>query len=174
MTPFEGVFATLLFDMALFGTSNPLINGIIRLFTTIQNSWDTPFANAEMATSSIDEFCVRLDIQRDPWIWEKDVRDYTSLNDFFSRAYSPDHRPCLGSGKLASPACCKILVYENDESMRTMLIKGCDYELGNIGLPANDLASYGRNRIIIGYLSPRDYHRVHAPISVRLFSVLHF
>lgn len=40
MTLFEGVFATLLFDMALFGTSNLLINFVIRTFTSIQNRWD--------------------------------------------------------------------------------------------------------------------------------------
>ncbi|KAL3823804.1 hypothetical protein ACHAXA_011591 [Cyclostephanos tholiformis] len=165
MTLFEGVFATLLFDMALFGTRNPLINGIIRSFTTIQNSWDRPFDNAGDATSSIDEFCSRLDIQRSPWIWERDAAEYASLNDFFSRAYAPRHHPELGHGRLVSPACCKILSYDSDESMRSMLVKGCDYDVGNIGLPASDLGAYGSNRVIIGYLSPRDYHRVHAPIS---------
>ena len=167
MTLFEGVFATLLFDMALFGTSNPLINFIIRLFTTIQNSWDAPFDDANAARTRVHEFCTRLDIQRTPWIWEKDAREYASLNDFFSRAYAAEHRPTLGTGRLVSPACCKILAYDNDNSMRTMLIKGCDYELANIGLPEYDLSSYGKNRIVVGYLSPKDYHRVHAPISVR-------
>jgi len=40
MTLIEGVFATVLFDLALFGTSNIFIKAIISLFTNLQNSWD--------------------------------------------------------------------------------------------------------------------------------------
>ena len=167
MTLFEGVFATLLFDMALFGTSNPVINGVIRLFTTVQNSWDRPFANADDAEGGIRDFCDRLDIQREPWIWERGIREYASLNDFFSRTYAPVHCPPVGSGRMVSPACCKLLVYDDDDAMRSILIKGCDYELSRIGLPGKDLDAFGRNPVLLGYLSPRDYHRVHAPISVR-------
>ena len=167
MTLFEGVFATLLFDMALFGTSNPMINGVIRLFTTIQNSWDRPFADADDAERRICDFCDRLDIQREPWIWERGMREYASLNDFFSRTYAPVHYPPVGSGRLVSPACCKLLVYDDDDMMRSILIKGCDYELSRIGLPGKDLDAFRRNPVLLGYLSPRDYHRVHAPISVR-------
>ena len=167
MSLFEGVFATLLFDMALFGTSNPVINGAIRLFTTVQNSWDRPFASADDAAGRVRDFCDRLGIQREPWVWERDEREYASLNDFFSRAYAPVHSPPLGTGWLVSPACCKLLVYDDDEAMRSILIKGCDYELSRIGLPGKDLDAYGRNTVLLGYLSPRDYHRVHAPVSVR-------
>lgn len=165
MTLFEGVFATLLFDMALFGTSNPIIHGIIRLFTTIQNSWDAPFASEDEARTRVNEFCTRLDIQQEPWIWEKGIHEYTSLNDFFSRTYAPTHFPKVGSGRLVAPACCKVQVYSDDEGMRSLLIKGCEYDISNIGLPGKDLDAYRANTIFLGYLSPRDYHRVHAPIS---------
>ncbi|KAL3803817.1 hypothetical protein HJC23_003979 [Cyclotella cryptica] len=165
MTLFEGVFATILFDMALFGTSNPIINGIIALFTTIQNSWDVPFKNKEQAAEKVGEFCNRLGIQQTPWIWEKSAEEYTSLNDFFSRTYSTEHFPKIQSGRLVSPACCKILSYPNDDSMKNILIKGCDYKLDKIGLfPEEDLEKYSTNRVWLGYLSPKDYHRVHSPI----------
>ncbi|ACI64476.1 predicted protein [Thalassiosira pseudonana CCMP1335] len=167
MTLFEGVFATLLFDLALFGTSNPIINGIISLFTTIQNSWDASFKSEEEAESKVTEFCNRLDIQQQPWIWEKPITKYTSLNDFFSRTYSPNHFPELGTGTLVSPACCKILSYSNDMTMKSILIKGCDYDINKIGLPEGDLQSYASNRVYLGYLSPKDYHRVHSPIHGR-------
>ena len=169
MTLFEGVFATLLFDMALFGTSNPIINGIIRLFTTIQNSWDTPFANTDEAIMKVNEFCTRLDIQcGEPWIWERMIHEYTSLNDFFSRTYAPIHFPKIGGGRLVSPACCKFTIYNDDEGMKSILIKGCNYDIANIGLPEKDLAAYRLNPIFLGYLSPQDYHRVHAPMTVRI------
>lgn len=155
--------------MALFGTNNPLINGIIWLFTSIQNSWDRPFNSCEMAEEKVTDFCERLQIQQEPWIWEKEKCEYTSLNDFFSRTYALKHFPTIGQGRLVSPACCKILTYNDDESMKSILIKGCEYEIDKIGLPENDLSKYAANRILIGYLSPKDYHRVHAPISVRVY-----
>jgi phosphatidylserine decarboxylase len=168
MTLFEGVFATLLFDMALFGTSNAIINGIISFFTRIQNSWDTPFSSEDEAITKTTEFCNRLDIQQQPWIWEKEIQSYTSLNDFFSRTYAPQYFPKIGDGQLVSPACCKFQSFVNDESMKSILIKGCNYDVANIGLPEEDLDAYRKNRVILGYLSPKDYHRVHAPISVRI------
>lgn len=167
MTPFEGVFATLLFDLALFGTSNPLINGAIRLFTTIQNSWDRPFESEAQATAKVDEFCDRLNIQREPWVWEKEAGGYASLNDFFSRTYAPEHFPPIGGGRVASPACCKLRTYRDDAAMASLLIKGCDYAIGRIGLPEEDLGGYASHPVFLGYLSPTDYHRVHAPVSGR-------
>lgn len=165
MTLFEAVFATLLFDLALFGTSNFIINGIISLFTSIQNSWDTPFAGSKEAEVKVRDFCERLAIQRAPWIWEKPAGEYTSLNDFFSRTYAPEHFPALGNGRVVSPACCKVNAYDDDTEMKSILIKGCNYDVGKIGLPTDDLEAYRSNRVFLGYLSPKDYHRVHAPIA---------
>lgn len=163
MTLFEGVFATLLFDLALFGTNNRIINGLIYLFTTIQNSWDTPFKSEAEAERAISEFCNRLDIQQSPWIWEKSVDEYTSLNDFFSRTYL--HFPRLGTGEVLSPACCTLQIYNNDAMMKTLLIKGCKYDIDRVGLPKEDISAYASHHVILGYLSPKDYHRVHSPIS---------
>ena len=163
MTLFEGVFATLLFDLALFGTANPIINGFIFLFTTIQNSWDKPFKSEADAERSISEFCNRLDIQQNPWIWDKLPTEYTSLNDFFSRTYL--HFPCLGTGNVLSPACCTLQIYNNDAMMKSLLIKGCKYDIDRVGLPKEDITAYANHHIILGYLSPKDYHRIHSPIS---------
>lgn len=161
----------MLFDLALFGTSNPLINGIIFLFTTIQNSWETPFKSKDEAEMKVSEFCNRLDIQQQPWVWEKKKGHYISLNDFFSRTYAPKDFPKIGAGRLVSPGCCKISSYNNDASMKSILIKGCDYDVAKIGLPEEDLQAFKNNLVLLGYLSPKDYHRVHAPITVRyLFS----
>ena len=87
MTFVEAVFATILFDLALFGTDNILINFVIRRFTKFQNSWDNKFQNANEAEKEILDFCDKLQIQHEPWIWEKVITEYSSLNDFFSRRY---------------------------------------------------------------------------------------
>ncbi len=164
MTLIEGVFATILFDLALFGTSNPIINSIIKLFTNLQNSWDNQFGSPDIAKAQITQFCDKLSIQQNPWIWEKDISEYSCLNDFFARRYSKKYYPPLGAGKVVSPACCTITRYNDDGQLKNILIKGCDYKIEHIGLPSSDIESYKKNDVLLGYLSPTDYHRVHAPI----------
>lgn len=163
MTFIEAVFATILFDLALFGTSNSFIGFIIRFFTKLQNSWNSPFASKEDAKSQIKEFCLRLDIQQEPWIWEKGIEEYNSLNDFFSRTYHKKYFPQIGSSDIVSPASCTIMRFSNDSTLEDLLIKGCNYKIEDIGL--SDAKGYKNHDVFIGYLSPTDYHRVHAPIS---------
>jgi phosphatidylserine decarboxylase len=165
MTFMEAVFATILFDLALFGTSNPVINGIIRFFTSLQNSWDSQFLSQEDAFTQVTEFCERLSIQQNPWIWEKSKEDYTSLNDFFSRTFLRSEFPTLGSANIVAPACCTMTRYNDDASMKSLLIKGCSYRIEEIGLPSEDTHLYRQNPIFIGYLSPTDYHRIHSPMA---------
>ncbi len=168
MTLIEGVFATILFDLALFGTKNVIINTIIRLFTDLQNSWDRPFRSAEDGERQILQFCEKLSIQHDPWIWEKGIKEYKCLNDFFARTYSKKTFPAVGSGKVVSPACCTITMYGDDAQLKSILIKGCEYQIEEIGLPPGDIEYFRRNRVVLGYLSPTDYHRVHSPIDGRI------
>jgi len=163
MTFMEAVFATILFDLALFGTSNPIINGIIRFFTSLQNSWDRPFSSKEDAVTQVTEFCKRLSIQQNPWIWEKSIEDYVSLNDFFSRTYAQSEFPSLGTASIVAPACCTLTRYNDDASMKSFLIKGCNYRIEDIGLPSEDIHLYRQHPVFVGYLSPTDYHRIHSP-----------
>jgi phosphatidylserine decarboxylase len=171
MTLFEGVGATILFDLALFGTKNWFINFLIQIFTSFQNSWDTPFGNEQVAKESITEFCQRLSIQQEPWIWDKPIEKYVSLNDFFSRTYSEECFPPLGAADVVAPACCTMRCYNDNATLKNLLIKGCNYDITKIGIPQSDddssssSSSYANHHILIGYLSPSDYHRVHAPIS---------
>jgi len=165
MTFIEGVFATILFDLALFGTTNSFIKFIIRIFTHLQNSWDKPFPSSEVAKTEIQEFCQRLSIQQAPWIWELPIHEYKCLNDFFSRAYAPMYHPTLGSDRIVAPACCTLTRFNDDASMTRILIKGCNYRIEDIGLqPIDDIDQYKKNYAILGYLSPTDYHRVHSPM----------
>lgn len=170
MTLIEGVFATILFDLALFGTSNPFINIIISLFTNIQNSWDKPFPSKTTAKHQIEEFCHRLNIQMEPWIWDKRMEDYHSLNDFFSRTYHTNHFPTIGEAKIVAPACCTMTRYRNNNDLKSILIKGCEYHVEDIGLPQENVKDYSQHDVFLGYLSPTDYHRVHSPISGKCIS----
>jgi phosphatidylserine decarboxylase len=164
MTFTEGTFATLLFEFALLGTNNFLIRFIVKVYTNLTSSWDTRFRSGEQAEERIKDFCQRFNIQYKPWIWGKQIREYTCLNDFFSRTYADMYFPTLGTANLVSPASCTMTRYNDDADLKQILIKGCNYSIEAIGLPSNDIRSYRQNSIFIGYLSPSDYHRIHSPI----------
>lgn len=164
MTFVEAVFATILFDLALFGTDNGFINFIIRSFTKFQNSWDNKFRDSREAEKEILDFCHRLQIQHEPWIWEKSITQYTSLNDFFSRRYK-EPLP-VEKSSIVAPACSTISIHKNNDVFTRMVVKGCDYALEDVGLyPPEDLSQYAKHHVVLGYLSPTDYHRFHAPMS---------
>lgn len=164
MTFLEAVFATILFDLALFGTDNLFINSIIRLFTKFQNSWDRIFQSRDEAKREIIKFCQILGIQTEPWIWEKPIEDYNCLNDFFSRRYAKPLN--IGHDDIVSPASCTITIHGNHDIFSRLVVKGCDYALEDVGLhPLEDLSQYSKHPVILGYLCPADYHRFHAPLS---------
>ena len=179
MTLFEAVTSTILFDLALFGTNSWFINTFIRLFTKFQNSWDVPFRTPQQRETEILNFCSKLAIQTTPWIWSKPIEEYACLNDFFARKYQPKYYikdddddtvdKASSTIKVSSPACCIVTIYKNNDELRNILIKNCNYTIENIGLyPPHDIENYSNHQVMIGYLSPSHYHRVHVPISGKI------
>lgn len=166
MTLIEAVGATILFDLALFGTDNAIVKFLIRKFTEFQNSWDKPYSDPEEAEQGITYFCEKLGIQQHPWIWDRPIDKYRSLNDFFTRTYHPSFAPVIGKADIVSPACCTLRIYRDDEGLRKLLIKGCEYKLEDVGIP--HWQDYYDQHVVIGYLGPSDYHRVHLPCSGKI------
>jgi phosphatidylserine decarboxylase len=91
---------------------------------------------------------------------------YRSFNEFFSRPLRDGARPldadpdavlCPADGKLEDEG-------PIDASSR-FLVKGRSYEVGDLLGSAGEAARYQGGRFAVVYLSPRDYHRVHAPVS---------
>ncbi len=93
---------------------------------------------------------------------------YRSFNEFFSRPLRDGARPLdQDAGALLCPADGKL----EDEGPITagarFLVKGRSYDVAELlGLPPGDAsaARFEGGRFAIVYLSPRDYHRVHAPV----------
>ena len=72
----------------------------------------------------------------------------------------------MGASDIVAPACCTFTNFQDNLGLQRLLIKGCDYSIDQVGLvPKDDLDQYAKNRVFIGYLSPTDYHRFHAPIA---------
>ncbi len=95
---------------------------------------------------------------------------YACFNDFFTRALKPDARPVAADpDAVASPADGKISQAGYAGDGRLLQAKGRDYSLLQLLAGREDLArAFDGGGYVTIYLSPRDYHRVHMPVTGRL------
>ncbi|MCX6558011.1 MAG: archaetidylserine decarboxylase [Candidatus Aminicenantes bacterium] len=98
--------------------------------------------------------------------------DYPSLADFFIRPFDPQKRPLPADGRfILSPADGQLSELEFITSDCATQVKGKTYPLGRF-LAADIDFSPGWHLAII-YLSPRNYHRYHYPVSGRISGCFH-
>ncbi|KAA8784839.1 phosphatidylserine decarboxylase [Paenibacillus sp. 4624] len=99
---------------------------------------------------------------------EKDWKEYRSLNDFFTRKLKPGMRPLdLSEHALISPVDAKITAAGPISAGTILNVKGQDYTLAELLNHSPHLEKYKHGYVFVLYLSPRDYHRIHAPVSGR-------
>ena len=99
---------------------------------------------------------------------------FTSFNSFFTRRLKPGLRPLdEDPNALLSPA--DGVIHDSGPIRRnsTFLVKGKDYDVAELLGDSNDAARFDGGTFFIIYLSPRDYHRVHAPITGRVIRARH-
>lgn len=98
---------------------------------------------------------------------------YRSFNQFFTRALRAEARPVAGDpGIVTSPADGAISQLGTLDHGRLLQAKGRDFPLS--ALLAGDeplVRQLEGGRFAIVYLSPRDYHRVHAPFDCAVHGV---
>jgi phosphatidylserine decarboxylase len=105
---------------------------------------------------------------------EKHWQDYRSLNDFFTRRLKPGLRPIdSGTEKLASPVDAVITGMGRIESGQIINVKGQDYTLAELLNHSPRMVNYQDGFYFVLYLSPTDYHRIHAPISGKIIEKEH-
>ncbi|HHH39875.1 MAG TPA: phosphatidylserine decarboxylase [Sedimenticola sp.] len=95
---------------------------------------------------------------------------YACFNDFFTRALKADARPIAAEpDAVASPADGKINQAGYISDGRLLQAKGHDFSLLQLLGGRYDLAGeFADGGYVTIYLSPRDYHRVHMPVTGRL------
>lgn len=106
---------------------------------------------------------------------EPDLSHYKTFNAFFTRALKPEARPITsGDGEIACPADGRISAIGDIEDGRIYQAKNQDYSL--LSLLGGDESAAVRlknGKFATVYLSPRDYHRLHMPISGQLINQTH-
>lgn len=99
-----------------------------------------------------------------------DHRRYASFNEFFTRSLRPGARPLVGDERtMVSPVDGTISAAGKLRENQVLQAKGHRFPLeGLVGeASARTQALHGGSFVTI-YLSPRDYHRVHAPLTGKL------
>ncbi|MCW8126694.1 archaetidylserine decarboxylase [Microbulbifer halophilus] len=104
---------------------------------------------------------------------EPDCTAYASFNDFFTRALKTDARPIVeGDGAIACPADGAVSQLGEIHNGRIFQAKGHDFSLLElVGGDPKTAAQFTGGHFATVYLSPKDYHRVHMPVSGTLKSM---
>lgn len=99
-----------------------------------------------------------------------DPASYPSFNAFFTRPLKPELRPiALGEDVLVSPVDGCISQFGQITEGRIFQAKGHEYTaLELLGGDAQRAAPFLNGQFMTIYLSPRDYHRIHMPLSGQL------
>ena len=97
---------------------------------------------------------------------------FRTFDEFFTRALVPGARPVAGGDRtLVSPADGKVEAAGPVDSRASIRVKGREYSVDE--LLGEDGSRFEGGRFAIVYLSPRDYHRVHAPARGVVHTVRH-
>lgn len=95
--------------------------------------------------------------------------DYDSFNAFFTRALKDEARPIHADSKsVVCPADGVVSQAGNISKNKILQAKGIDYSVGRILGNSVEANHYHDGSFATIYLSPKDYHRVHMPISGKL------
>lgn len=103
-----------------------------------------------------------------------DLGEYESFNAFFTRALHAAARPLEGDSRSVScPADGRISAHGQLDGDTVFQAKGQDYSAAALLGDQDAAKRYHNGAFITVYLSPRDYHRVHMPLSGGLASMRH-
>ncbi len=100
---------------------------------------------------------------------DQNLNAYTSFNDFFTRALMPSARPIVeDANALTSPADGTISQCGDITQGQLIQAKGLSYLASDLIGDETIASQFLDGKFITTYLSPRDYHRVHMPLSGKL------
>jgi len=142
-----------------------LSNFMYYLTRSTQRWWKNGFINwfANQYKVDMSEAC------------DSDLRSYSSFNAFFTRPLKPEVRPIDALPRsIISPVDGQISQAGSIKNERIFQAKGQEYSL--LELLAGDTQwanQFKDGEFATIYLSPKDYHRIHAPISGQLIKMTH-
>ncbi len=125
------------------------------------------FAKSSLSKIFIPKFAKVYGIRIDDA--EKALTEYTSLNDFFTRRLKEGLRPIDPNEEiLISPVDATITGMGPIDSGKMINVKGQDYTVKELLNHSPRMVNYKNGFYFVLYLSPTDYHRIHAPITGKI------
>ncbi len=106
---------------------------------------------------------------------QPDIDAYRSFNDFFTRELKPDVRPLTREHRaIASPADGVVSQAGPITNGNIFQAKGRSFTVTDLlGASAERAAAFNRGLFTTIYLSPKDYHRLHMPLTGTLREMVH-
>lgn len=110
------------------------------------------------------------------WLWGIDVSEaelaldaYPTLNDFFTRRLKAGVRPIDSDpGVVASPVDGRVVSTGVCDQDRILQVKGISYSLGDLLVDELRARKFENGSYATIYLSPYNYHRIHAPVDLHI------
>jgi phosphatidylserine decarboxylase len=129
---------------------------------TLRAPWPRP-----LVRTAIKGFAAAYGVATDEA--ERDAGTYRTFTDFFTRRLKPDLRPIAqGEDVACSPVDGTVGQVGGIESGTLVQAKGKTYGLAELLVDEDDARAYDGGTYATLYLAPRDYHRIHAPLSGRI------
>lgn len=130
--------------------------------------------HSAMTPAVIRWFAKKFNVEMQDAI-DADLLSYPTFNEFFTRPLKPEARPIApASDAIACPADGRISAVGDINDARVFQAKGIDYSLLSLlGGDGEATERLGNGRFVTIYLSPRDYHRLHMPLSGKLIKQTH-
>lgn len=103
---------------------------------------------------------------------EPQTTPYDSFDEFFTRRLAPGKRPvCDEPGQVVSPADGMLQSLGRIEPGCRIVVKGRCYDVARLIGDEDEARALAGGQFAVVYLSPRDYHRLHAPVAGTVRSV---
>lgn len=105
---------------------------------------------------------------------EKPLEQYRTLNEFFTRRLKPDMRQIDATPyALVSPVDAVIASCGKINKGTILNVKGQDYSISELLADEQRSKAYNDGYYFVLYLSPTDYHRIHAPVAGEIVHKVH-
>ncbi|GGB68144.1 phosphatidylserine decarboxylase [Fictibacillus barbaricus] len=102
----------------------------------------------------------------------RQLTDYSSLHDVFVRDLKPGARPITTAPNAFVSPCDGVLsVVEELTQESRFTVKGQEYTVAELLGSDSEAEQFSGGQVLIFYLSPTDYHRVHVPVDASVESV---
>ncbi len=157
------------------GASLPVMEAILRLFAQSQRIIPTNlisrvwgrFARTSASRHLIRPFARAFDIAVSEA--EMNLEDYPTLNAFFTRRLKPGARPVDDQQTaVISPVDGRVSAAGICEQDRLLQVKGSYYDLFGLLREGSRARQFENGTYVTLYLSPQDYHRIHAPMDLSI------